>query len=123
MTGDEWYNSSINIASMLGFINGYKDGSVLPNNSITRAEAMAIIGRVLSQKGFSEAISAYDRQNALGSFKDGNTAPAWAEEDVAACIRSGIIKGDGDNRLNLNERLTRAETAVIINRLNELLSR
>ena len=47
--GDEWYANAIQDAVNLGLIGGYEDGTVRPNNNITRAEACAIVNRTLGR--------------------------------------------------------------------------
>lgn len=49
VTGDEWFAGAIADGVNLGLIGGYEDGSVRPNNAITRAEACAIVNRTLSR--------------------------------------------------------------------------
>ena len=44
---DHWANEYINIAYLLGIINGYPDGSYRPSNVISRAEAMMIVNNTL----------------------------------------------------------------------------
>ena len=49
VTGDEWFANAIQDAVNLGLIGGYPDGTVRPNNNITRAEACAIVNRTLGR--------------------------------------------------------------------------
>ena len=49
VTGDEWFANAIADAVELGLIGGYPDGTVLPNNNITRAEACAVVNRTLGR--------------------------------------------------------------------------
>ena len=49
VTGDEWFAGAIMDAVNLGLIGGYEDGTVRPNNNITRAEACAIVNRTLGR--------------------------------------------------------------------------
>ena len=44
-----WAKDYINTAAYEGLINGYEDGTFRPNQPITRAEAMAIVNRVLDR--------------------------------------------------------------------------
>lgn len=44
---DHWAKDNINEAAIVGWINGYEDGTFRPNKNITRAEAMTLINRVL----------------------------------------------------------------------------
>ena len=49
VTGDEWFAGAIADGVNLGLIGGYEDGTVRPNNAITRAEACAIVNRTLGR--------------------------------------------------------------------------
>ena len=49
VTGNEWFANAIQDAVNLGLIGGYEDGTVRPNNNITRAEACAIVNRTLGR--------------------------------------------------------------------------
>ena len=49
VVGDEWFAGAIQDAVNLGLIGGYEDGTVRPNNNITRAEACAIVNRTLGR--------------------------------------------------------------------------
>jgi len=41
-----WAATAINSIAYVGWVNGYPDGTFRPNNTITRAEAAALINRV-----------------------------------------------------------------------------
>lgn len=44
-----WAEKEISKAAAKGWVNGYEDGTFKPNQNITRAEAMALINRVLNR--------------------------------------------------------------------------
>ena len=47
--GSDWYNNAISTLSNAGIVSGYPDGSFRPNQSITRAETVTMINRVLER--------------------------------------------------------------------------
>lgn len=49
LTADHWAYHFIATAVVVGWIEGYSDGSFMPDQKITRAEAMTIINRVLAR--------------------------------------------------------------------------
>ena len=49
VTGDEWYAEYVAKAAKLGLVNGYEDGSFRPDKSVTRAEAVTMINRMLGR--------------------------------------------------------------------------
>ena len=76
--GDEWYADAIAAAEELGILGGYPDGTVRPNNNITRAETCAIVNRVLERRPHDEH---------LGDVEDMRTWPdnqpgAWYYADM-----------------------------------------
>lgn len=78
VTGDEWFADAIAAAEELGLIGGYEDGSVRPNNNITRAETCAIVNRVLHRQ---------PHEDHLGSTSEMRTWPdnqpgAWYYADM-----------------------------------------
>lgn len=49
VNGSEWFAGAIQDAVDLGLIGGYPDGTMRPNNNISRAEACAIVNRTLGR--------------------------------------------------------------------------
>ena len=48
-TENHWAKDAIDKVASMGWVSGYSDGTFRPNNSITRAEAITIINRVLNR--------------------------------------------------------------------------
>ena len=89
---------------MLGSQNAAGNLVFLPNSSITRAEVMTVIGRMLP-KGYTV--------RAL-SFTDSAKIPAWAASYVKTLTSLGIIGGYADGSIAPNNNITRAEFAKIL---------
>lgn len=83
-----------------GLLKGYADGSVKPNNSITRAEFITLINNA---KGITEEQSI--------SFTDVNQND-WFYSAVARA--AAYTKGYEDNTFRPNQTITRAEAAVML---------
>ncbi|WP_164716721.1 S-layer homology domain-containing protein [Paenibacillus whitsoniae] len=93
------------------------DGLYLqPAAAITRAEAMAIIGRMLASS--PGTISAAVDVN----FKDAATIPDWAMAYVPRLTQSGILSGYPDGTLRPDAYITREEAAAMISRMLTVLS-
>jgi hypothetical protein len=77
----EWCRGQINALSDLGYVSGYEDGTFRPDNMITRAEAVAIINRILGRE-MTEEIS-----DELECTFDDVRQSHWAYNDIllAAC--------------------------------------
>lgn len=46
---DKWYASYVEKAAQLGLVTGYEDGTFRPENTVTRAEAVTMINRMLDR--------------------------------------------------------------------------
>lgn len=76
--GDEWYADAIAAAEELGILGGYPDGTVRPNNNITRAETCAIVNRVLERRPHDDHLGdVYD----MRTWPD-NQPGAWYYADM-----------------------------------------
>ena len=86
------------------YMFGYTDGTVRPNGNITRAEAAALVTRLLG----IESIGAATRP----MFTD--TPSAWYNKAINAAVQRGIMKGYPDGRFRPNAPITRAEFTQMI---------
>ena len=78
VTGDEWFAGAIMDAVNLGLIGGYEDGTVRPNNNITRAEACAIVNRTLGRVPDADHLLPADE---MTTWPD-NPSSAWFYADM-----------------------------------------
>ena len=78
VTGDEWFAGAIMDAVNLGLIGGYEDGTVRPNNNITRAEACAIVNRTLGRVPDADHLLPADE---MKTWPD-NPETAWYYADM-----------------------------------------
>ncbi|MGF7047716.1 hypothetical protein J2T13_002221 [Paenibacillus sp. DS2015] len=100
-----WAESEISAWIDKGFIQGYEDGSFKPNNTITRAEFIALINRSF---GFTES--------ATVSYSD-ITSSNWAYAEIAKATKVGYISGYADGTIGARKLISRQEVAVIVERL------
>jgi hypothetical protein len=90
-----------NIIQELGIIAGYPDGTVKPENIITRGEFCALLARYLEL----DATGA-EKEAPTFSDIDGN----WSEANIEALVDAGIIDpGDYDGSFRSTEPITRIE--------------
>ena len=68
-----WAKNEIGIAANKGWINGYPDGTFRPNQYITRAEAMALVNRVLNRLPENSS----DLLDSMIKWPDNSDASAW----------------------------------------------
>ncbi len=95
------------------YVIGYTDGTILPNNDISRAEVATIFFRLLTD----EAREQYT--TTAGNFTDVK-AGMWCNRAIATLTNMGIIKGYTDGSFQPNKSITRAELATIIARFAKL---
>ena len=88
---DHWAYDTINYARIMGWISGYEDGTFKPNNTITRAEAITIINRMLGRIGDIEKINEYRVLNKFTDI-DGH----WAYYGIVEATSSHEYEFDGD---------------------------
>ena len=86
------------------YIFGYPDGTVRPNGEITRAEAAALLARLLEIESIGSAEAP--------SFPD--TPSAWYNKAINAVVQRGIMKGYPDGTFKPNDAITRAEFTQMI---------
>lgn len=116
VTPKSWYYKAVAAAYKNGLMSGISAEKFDPNADITRQEMATIIARILGKKGFKAGDTAQ-----LDAFMDKADIPAWAKEAASMVVREGIITGTGDGRFAPGEKATRAQAAVMLNRLFNLL--
>lgn len=107
---DDWFYSSMSKAVAMGAFNG-SDNKLNPDNNITRQEAFVVLSRV-----FALDVNDDVDTSVIDSFKDGDSVADWAKSGVAAIISKGYV-GGADGQLNPTANITRAEFAVVMDRL------
>ena len=88
------------------YMVGYPDGTLRPNNHITRAETASVFFRLLTQT------SRENMQSTINSYPDVNTGD-WFMEAVSTLSKGNIFLGYPDGTFNPNGNITRAEFASI----------
>ncbi|MFE8697852.1 S-layer homology domain-containing protein [Cytobacillus sp. FJAT-53684] len=116
-----WFNRSVAIATQMGIVTGVSETSYVPEASLTRVEAMTMVGRLLSVLEMSQDISETEADKILSQFNDGQTIPDWAKKATALSIKNGIIEGE-NNSINPQNTLTRAQAATIAVRIDKFFT-
>lgn len=101
-----WAKSDIEMLASLGVLNGYKDGTFKPGKSITRAEMIAVISRIISLKDLSKTAEVPSFQDIHSSY--------WAKDIIGAAASAGIIEGMGNDKFLPDSNGTRAESLSLI---------
>ena len=97
VTSETAYNEAIIVLSEKGIIQGYDDGTFRPGNTVTRAEAAAILTRGF----YSDNIIKDERT----TFSDVNEYH-WASGYIMLMVRKGIVNGFTDGTFRPNDEVT-----------------
>ena len=108
-TAGHWAEASIDYWTEAGVFSGYPDGTFMPNQHISRAEAAAAIGRLLHLE---------ERTGA--AFQD-VPASHWAGGQIQACASYGLIQGSW-GYYRPEDIITRQEAMTILFRASTLPS-
>ncbi|WP_379159665.1 cadherin-like beta sandwich domain-containing protein [Paenibacillus sp. sgz5001063] len=112
-----WYSSAVQTAYRHQLINGFEDGTFRPDASITREQAMTMIAQAMHLTGLSANLNSGSAAELLGGFTDADKASAWALDNIAASLQAGLISGRSGTELAPQAHVTRAEVAVMLQRL------
>ena len=106
----------LNTEDHYSYIVGYEDGTIKPNNNITRAEVATIFYRLLTD---SSRERWYTDSNSFTDVAD----DSWYNEPVSTLSRMGIINGYEDGSFKPNAPITRAEFTAIATRFFDYSAR
>ena len=101
----DWFNNAISTLSNAGIVTGYNDGTFRPNQPITRGEMAKIIANFANLKHGDK------------TFTD--LAGHWSKSYVELAAGNGWIAGYPDGSFRPDQKITRAETVTMINRVLE----
>ena len=117
VTNHQWYSGYVQTAVEYGLITGYQNGNFGPNDAITREQAMTMIARAMKLTKLNTAFASEEVLTILGQYADGVDVSDYAKLAITACVKHDIVSGRTLNTLAPKEFLTRAEVAVIVQRL------
>jgi uncharacterized repeat protein (TIGR02543 family) len=100
---DAWYTNAIAIAKAAGYISGYPENTMKPENPITREEVATIVARI---KNLTSAANAADK------YTDAAKIGSWSKGQVGAVTSAQIMQGYPDGSFMPQGLMTRAEVVV-----------
>lgn len=103
-----WYYGTVEAASQLGIVAGVSANEFQPGIAVTREQAAVILVRALR-------LSANASSAGL-SYTDASRIDDWAVASVRIATEAGLLQGD-NGRFRPLDKLTRAETAALLNRI------
>lgn len=102
-----------------GIEAGVKNNNFRPDDYITREEVMVMV-----YKGLVKVNGSMNTDTSvLNKFTDSSAIAAENREAVAALINSGAISGTSDTTLEPKAKITRAQMAVIMNKVDQIVNK
>ena len=104
-----WYYDYVGYLAKYDIINGYTDGTFKPDESVTRAEFVAMAVRYyglfneVKNTGYTVKYTDLDKNY-------------WAYNDIALAKNIGWLNGYADGTFRGDNNITRAEVVTIVNR-------
>jgi uncharacterized repeat protein (TIGR02543 family) len=98
-----WYAPEVAKAKAAGYITGYPDGTMKPQNPITREEVATIVARIKNLTSDANAADKYTDAAKIGS---------WSKGGVGTVTSAKIMQGYPDGSFMPQGLMTRAEVVV-----------
>lgn len=107
----DWFAGEMAKARAAGYISGYEDGTLRPNNNVTRQEVAAMIAKALKAQ-------AGDNAGEINKFKDSGKFPQWSRGFIGTVAKLGYMSGYPDGTFQPEKIITRAEAVVTLSHVN-----
>ncbi|QNK58673.1 S-layer homology domain-containing protein [Paenibacillus sp. PAMC21692] len=126
----DWAKDVASAAVNAGVLEGYLDGTLRPLQTVSRSEMAAMMTRALEQSLGGEASTNGEASTSgeaslsgdtTAPFADDADIPDWARGYIYTASQHGLLFGRGDNLFVPNGLATRAEAAVTILRLWQII--
>ena len=114
VAADSWYSGCVSAVAAAGYMTG-AFGDFRPEDKITREEMAVAISAVTSAHGIEAG-------TAEAGFTDLDDVSDWAKKAVGDMAAIGIINGMDDNSFMPKGKATRAQTVMMLTRLQDALS-
>lgn len=101
------YSEAVTMLSDLGVIQGKDDGKYHPEDTITRAEACAMIARLMTG---DPKVSQYVGAQSFSDVQKGS----WKDSAIGYCYINGIVIGVGGNKFEPDRAITDAEFVTMV---------
>jgi hypothetical protein len=105
-----WAKDVIVSLAAAGVIQGYEDGTFMPEQTITREEMVIMLSRIVNLNNVAKDTS-------KGHFTD--LSRSYVASEIQTAAQAGIVNGKGNDRFDPKGNATRAEALeIILNALN-----
>ena len=116
VAADSYCAEAVAWAERNAIVRGFGDGTFRPDRPITRQQLAAILLRYMEHRGADTAGRAD-----LDRYPDSAAVADYAREAMAWAVSAGLIQGRSNGTLDPAGSATRAQTAVILHRLDAFL--
>ena len=103
----QWFYDTIQKASANGYITGYEDNTIRPNNPITREEVATIIARIMNLNSKGEGIEDFIDKDNIN----------WSRGYVGAVVSKKYMVGFPDGSFKPQKNITRGEAIYALNNI------
>ncbi|BDF70597.1 hypothetical protein CE91St41_21760 [Oscillospiraceae bacterium] len=110
-----YYTDAVAWASESGIVTGTGAGFD-PDAPISREQLATILYRYMAKQGVQA------EQGSLSAFTDGGAVSPWAQEAMGYAVGAGLMTGKDGGALDPQGTATRAEVAVVLQRLVEAMA-
>ena len=105
----DWFAKEVGYLAKYGIIKGYSDNTFKPNESVTRAEFVAMTVR------FNALFNDVKKGSYTVKYTDVEKG-YWAYSDIAYAKNVGWLNGYADGSFKGDNAITRAEVVTVVNR-------
>lgn len=113
VAADTWYAPGVAWAGELGIVTGYSADAFGPNNPLTREQLAVMLFRYAKLLNLDTTAP----DGTLAAYTDSAAASDWAAEALAWAVNTGVLTGTSDTTLDPGGSATRAQAAVVLQRL------
>lgn len=101
----DWFSSEVAKAVKEGYVSGFSDGTVRPNQPVSRQEVAIMLSNVMKLTN--------EKTSSLDGFKD-SVFPQWSKGSIASVVETGLMNGYPDQTFKPDRLITRAEAIVTL---------
>lgn len=105
----DWFYNDVAIAAANKYIAGFEDGTMRPNQPITRQEMAVIVAQLYK-------LDMTDLQ-VLAPFTDRSAIPFWSQGALAAMVKGGYFSGMPDGTIQCAMPSNRGMAAYVLTRI------
>lgn len=113
----DWFSGAARTAHAYQLITGTGDGTFRPWDPMTREQAMVVMAKAMAITGLADKLEQLPADQLLSTYDDADQVSNWARIGAAASLQAGVIAGRSNGQLAPQAVITRAETAIMMQRL------